>query len=142
MYFFDPVSGRRRRALLRDQFVHGLHKAGDRADARIRDLGHRAYGAYAEACGTITHAGERVSDAVLIDRVRSMIGRHTSHARAIEVCADNGTVTLCGPVLESEVNELLDAAEAVPGVCDVVNHLSVHDSPRNIPALQGTGQRG
>jgi hypothetical protein len=48
VYFLDPVSGRRRRALLRDQVVHGIHKTSNVADGRIRDLRNRAYGTYHE----------------------------------------------------------------------------------------------
>jgi hypothetical protein len=48
VYFLDPTSGRRRRGLVRDQFIHGIHKTGDAADAKVRDLRNRAYGTYHE----------------------------------------------------------------------------------------------
>jgi hypothetical protein len=51
IYFFDPVSGRRRRGLLRDQLIHGMtksRKVAKRADARYRDVKNRAYGTYHE----------------------------------------------------------------------------------------------
>jgi phytoene/squalene synthetase len=47
-YLYDPVAGRRRRALLRDKLIHGINKTGDVADARYRDLKNRAYGTYHE----------------------------------------------------------------------------------------------
>lgn len=53
MYFFDPVSGRRRRALLRDQFVHAQHEIGDYAEGTAKDLRNRAYGLVAEAKGFV-----------------------------------------------------------------------------------------
>jgi hypothetical protein len=53
MYFFDPVSGRRRRALLRDQLVHAQHQVADYAEGTAKDLRNRAYGLVAEARGMI-----------------------------------------------------------------------------------------
>jgi hypothetical protein len=49
MYFFDPVSGRRRRALLRDQVVRAQHDITDYAEGTAKDLRNRAYGLVAEA---------------------------------------------------------------------------------------------
>lgn len=48
MYYFDPVSGRRRRALLRDQLVHARHEIGDYAEGKSKDLRNRAQGVIAE----------------------------------------------------------------------------------------------
>jgi hypothetical protein len=47
-YFFDPVAGRRRRALLRDKVVRTARVTSERADARMRDIRNRAYGTYHE----------------------------------------------------------------------------------------------
>jgi hypothetical protein len=53
MYFFDPVSGRRRRALLRDQLGHARKKIGENAEGTARDLRNRARGLAAEARKTL-----------------------------------------------------------------------------------------
>jgi hypothetical protein len=53
MYFFDPVSGKRRRALLRDQLVHAQHELGEYAEGTATDLRNRAYGMVAEARGMV-----------------------------------------------------------------------------------------
>jgi hypothetical protein len=53
MYFYDPVSGKRRRALLRDQLVHARHEIGDYAEGTTKDLRNRAYGLVAEARGLV-----------------------------------------------------------------------------------------
>ena len=53
MYFFDPDSGKRRRALLRDQLVHARHEIGDYAEDTTKDLRNRAYGLVAEARGLV-----------------------------------------------------------------------------------------
>lgn len=49
MYFFDPVSGRRRRAAVRDQAVHYGNEIRETTSATAQDLGNRAKGLYAGA---------------------------------------------------------------------------------------------
>jgi hypothetical protein len=49
MYYFDPVLGNRRRALVQDQITHLMTKSRRVADAKWRDTQNRMYGAYAEA---------------------------------------------------------------------------------------------
>lgn len=53
MYFFDPVSGRRRRALARDQMAHAQHEIAECSQAAVKDLQNRAYGLVAEARGMV-----------------------------------------------------------------------------------------
>jgi hypothetical protein len=49
MYLLDPEHGRRRRALIRDQFVHARSVVRKRATGAARELSNRAYGAAMEA---------------------------------------------------------------------------------------------
>src|SRR5687767_316457 len=107
MYVFDPSRGRRRRALVRDQFTRLGHKAGDGLDAAARDLSNRAVGRVAEARRRFR--ADQATDDILVERVRAELGRVVSHARAIDVEARDGRVRLCGPILTHEVNSLLDA---------------------------------
>jgi hypothetical protein len=51
MYFFDPVSGKRRRALARDQMTHYQKEVTQYAEGTAKDLRNRAQGIYAEARG-------------------------------------------------------------------------------------------
>jgi hypothetical protein len=139
MYLLDPDRGKRRRALLRDKVRHGLHKAGDAIETAAVDLGHRAAGLVAETRSRLRK--DEVSDAVLVERVRSKIGRVVSHPRAIEVTAGQGRVTLSGPILAEEVNDLLATVAAVRGVAGMENRLEVHPEAGDVPALQG-GRRG
>jgi hypothetical protein len=53
MYYFDPVSGNRRRALLRDKLTHVRHRASDYAEGTAKDLRNRAHGVVAEARSAI-----------------------------------------------------------------------------------------
>jgi hypothetical protein len=73
--------------------------------------------------------------------VRSKIGRIVSLPASIQVTAQNGNVTLSGPVLASEVSHLLSCVKWVPGVKDVNNNLEVHEQAENHPALQGGRER-
>ncbi len=55
MYFFDPVDGRRRRALIRDQLRHWLGKSDDALAATARDMANRARGLLAMLARALTN---------------------------------------------------------------------------------------
>ena len=61
MYFYDPVSGKRRRALLRDQLTHARHEVRGYAESTAKDLRNRARGFAAEARGMLEKVRERRS---------------------------------------------------------------------------------
>jgi uncharacterized membrane protein len=106
-----------------------------------RDLSNRASGLVAETRSRMTR-GDEASDDVLIERVRSKMGRVASHTKAIGVTANSGRVTLSGPILECEVNDLLRCVSSVRGVTEVDNDLQVHRLPDNVPELQGGRRPG
>jgi uncharacterized membrane protein len=135
MFLLDRDRGPRRRALLRDQIVHALRRARELLDKGARDLNHRIRGIAAELRPRANEA--KVSDDQLALRVRAKMGRYTSHARAIEVKAQDGHVSLHGPILASEEKPLVAAVAAVPGVTSVDNHLEIHQDADGVPALQG-----
>jgi hypothetical protein len=135
MYLYDPQMGRRRRALTRDRFIRLGHRIDDSIDVTARDFTNRAVGLWAEMQSCMTSDG--VSDEVLAERVRSRLGGLVSHTSALDVRAEQGRVTLSGPVLRGEVGSLLKEVAAVRGVRDLENRLEVHDEPGNIPGLQG-----
>ena len=138
-YLFDPVQGNRRRSLLRDQVVHAMTKSCAGADATWRDILHRSYGTMAEMRGALS--GDDASDDVLCARVRAKIGRYVSHPSSIEVKANNGRVTLSGPILAHEVDDLMTAVSSVKGVGEVENRLEVHETAGDVPGLQGGRRR-
>ena len=135
MYLLDPQQGRRRTALARDRLTRLARITSDFADASLRDLGQRSTGLSAELRGLLRP--DTTSDEVLVDRVRSRIGRLTSHPHAVKVAAAAGGVTLSGPVLADEEGQLLQGVRSVRGVRRVENRLDVHRSADGIPALQG-----
>ncbi len=139
MYLLDPDRGRRRRALLRDQLVSGMHKVEDLGEdvaAASRDVQNRARGVVAEAQSRLR--SEEVDDSVLEARVRSEMGHAVSNPSAIHVTARDGRITLTGPILAQEVDSLLSTVRSVRGVSEVENRLDVHERPGNISGLQGT----
>jgi hypothetical protein len=139
MYFFDPVLGRRRRSLVRDQFIHLANKSCDVADAKYRDMQNRLYGTFAEMRSALRH--DEPTDEVLTDRVRATIGRYISHPSAIDVTVRKGVVTLSGPIPAREVDDLMCAVHSVRGVTTVKDYLNVDQSPGTQTALQDSGQR-
>jgi len=139
MYFLDPVQGRRRRLLVRNQFTGLTHRIGNFIDKAIRDAEHRVVGTVSEFRAALT--SEKIDDDVLAERVRSKIGRCLSHPRAIEVMARNGRVVLGGPILQHEVPGLLTAVWRVRGVQNVEDHTVAHTEAENLAELRGGRQR-
>lgn len=139
MYFLDPERGRRRRALVRDEIEHLRHQLQDELDAGSRDATNRARGVVAMIARFFdpAEADDRLVDA----RVRSTLGRLTSHPRAIDVTVEDGRVRLDGAILASEVDRVRAAVVRVRGVASFDDGLEVHESAANVPELQGPGRR-
>ena len=135
-FMADPRRGGRRRALVRDQFVRAGRKARDAVDATARDLANRTSGTIAATRSRWTD--EPTDDRRLVERVRAKLGRACSHPHAIIVDAADGRVTLRGPILASELDDVLTTVGSVRGVSSVTNELEAHQSGEGIPALQGT----
>jgi len=135
MALFDPDRGKGRRTVLRDKAASAAGAVGKGAGKTWRDLRHRAQGAAARA-RTLVDRVDRRGD-VLAARVRSRLGRLTSHPRAITVAADGSNVTLSGQVLAAEAEAVLAGVRAVPGVEAVEDRLVRYETANGIPALQG-----
>jgi uncharacterized membrane protein len=136
MYYFDPARGRHRRALVRDQLVHAGHKADHGVSVVARDSRNRVIGVGA-GLRSLFDRGQP-DDAVLVERVRAHLGRVVTHPHSVKVEANNGVITLSGPILEDEVPLLIDCTLGIPGVRDLQNRLDVHAEPGDLPGLQGT----
>jgi len=135
MYIFDPVAGQRRRALARDKLARLRKAAQQAARVTLRDLKNRTLGTVAE--GRAAFLEDTVDDSVLADRVRSKLGFLVRHPSSINVQANDGRVTLSGPVLTDEVQQLIAGVASVRGVRDVENRLEVHETGDKVPGLQG-----
>jgi uncharacterized membrane protein len=139
MYLTDPDRGKRRRALLRDRSVRAMNGLSCFLDKAQRDAANRAEGVFSTVGALFRN--RPVSDYVLLQRVRSRLGRAVSHPHAIEVNCNGGRIVLKGPVLDHEVPRLMRCVRAVPGVMGVENKLDVHHSSENISSLQGGVRR-
>jgi len=136
--------GRRRRALVRDQADHFAHTAPEAINVGLRDLKNRSRGMVAATRRWLVKS--YADDSVLSGRIRSELGFLSSHPSSIEVTVDNGVVTLRGPILEHEVDRMLQEVGRIEGVKAVENRLEVYESGAAIPGLQGepsprTGRR-
>ena len=139
MYVFDPVTGRRRRAQARDKVTHFQKQATQATVVTATDLKNRALGFLAEGRARIF--GNHVDDTVLTERVRSKLGFLVRHPSAIEVEVNQGRVTLRGPVLTDEVQQLVRGVQSVRGVREVENRLEAHETAEDIPSLQGVTEK-
>lgn len=140
MYFADPQNGRRRRALVANRYTHLTTRLRDGAQVARRDVSHRASGLAAQV-RRFFNGGASADDVVLVERVRSALGRVTSHPGAIEVDAMEGRVELRGVALSHEAEGIVARVRRVPGVRSVDSDLVLHDEPGSIPSLQGVARR-
>jgi BON domain-containing protein len=135
MYLLDRDRGRRRRAMMRDKAIHALSESRRSMKITARDFRNRVRGLSAGARTLINQT--LVSDEVLVERVRSKMGRVVSHPHSISVSAYDGRVTLSGPILTNEVNKLIVCASSIPGVTGVENMLEPHEEAGDVRGLQG-----
>jgi hypothetical protein len=139
MYLFDPAHGRRRRALLRDQTLRARTDIHSVIDAGIRDLANRASALRGKARSMLVRRS--ATDHVLVERVRSKMGRYVAHPSAVEVSALGGEVTLSGSILAHEHSDFVDVVGEIDGVKNVIDRLSVFETAEGISELQGERQR-
>ncbi|MGH7679743.1 MAG: BON domain-containing protein [Gemmatimonadaceae bacterium] len=130
MYFLDPDRGNRRRHLAGDQARKALRHRRRELHEAVENARNHAVGAMAEARGRLSR--EAVHDAQLVERVRSELGRHVEHPRAIDVFVENGNVTLTGAVAPSEIAEAENAACSVRGVQCVTNRLVAREADTGV----------
>lgn len=140
MYLADPLTGARRRAMIRDQAVHGVRRTEVAWGKASRDLEHRIEGVRSRVA-SLGSAEDEPSDEKLHARVRSRIGRAVTHPHAVHTQVEGGHVTLSGPILRREYDPLMDEVRDVPGVRSVEDRLDVHEARGREPSLQGVGRR-
>lgn len=122
MYYFDPIIGRRRRALVRDRGVARRHELEALARAKSKRAIDRTRGAMARR--RAERANEPVDDVLLHERVRAKLGHLVAHPSAVEVNVQDGRVVLSGRVDVEELDDLLDTVSMMLGVTAVENRLS------------------
>ena len=131
MYFLDPSTGGRRRALVRDQAVHWQRKVARAARATAADVRQRTRGVIARVRGAFDH--EPVPDELLLERVRAVIGHRVWSPRGLRIAAHDGRVLLRGWIREGELEPLLRCIDQVRGVREVDHQLEVRAVPKDAP---------
>ena len=121
MYFLDPVAGRRRRALARDQGVSAAHDLEEGARKARRRVSDHAQGAAAELRSTMDDAP--VSDEKLEARIRSTLGHMVDRPGDITVQVNDGHVVLGGTANPDEVASVTRELAGMNGVADVENRM-------------------
>src|SRR5260370_19506344 len=134
VYFLDPDTGGRRRALAKDRAVNFVKEADRAIGKASRDLSNRARGTVAEARSLLPFRD--VSDEVLVEQVRARIGRVISYPHFVEVSARDAAITLSGAVLERELGDLVSTVSSLRHVLSVRNELKGYERPQDIPGIQ------
>jgi len=136
VYYFDASrSGGSRPAAL-ERSAQAARRSLSRLQAASRDLAHRAYGIGAFATAWWRHAS--VPPPILVQRVRTRLGRAVSHPGAVHVDVDpQGTVQLSGSVLAWEHEPLRRTVAGIPGVRAIRDALQVYESAEHESALLG-----
>lgn len=124
MYYLDPVAGRRRRSLVRDQAVSVRHDAERYARAKSKRAADHVQGALAKTRAKI--APRPVDDEQLRERIRARLGHVIDHPSALEVDVRGGQVVLSGDVQNPEMEIAVETISKMHGVQAIVIHLTPH----------------
>jgi osmotically-inducible protein OsmY len=130
-YLFDPQSGRRRRALLRDRSAGLVRRSFRRLGRAGRHVEAEAYGVSQKAQHLREEPKPRPDDATLAQKVETEIFRDADVPKGqINVNAENGIVVLRGEVGTPDlIRDLEERARKVQGVERVENLLHLPGSP-------------
>jgi osmotically-inducible protein OsmY len=130
-YLFDPQSGRRRRAVLRDRGAALARKSFRRLGRAQRHAQAEAYGLSQKAHHLREEAKPRPDDATLAQKVETEIFRDPEVPKGqINVNAENGTVVLRGEVNTPDlIRDLEERTRKVQGVEEVENLLHLPGTP-------------
>jgi osmotically-inducible protein OsmY len=130
-YFFDPTSGRRRRAMTRDRTAGLVRQSWRRLGRAQRAAQAEAYGLSQKARHLSEEPKPTPDDATLAHKVETEIFRDADVPKGqINVNAENGVVVLRGEVGTPEmIRDLEDRARKVQGVQEVENLLHLPGTP-------------
>jgi osmotically-inducible protein OsmY len=130
-YFFDPQSGRARRAALRQRLPAFFRRRAREAQRLGRAATSEAYGLKQKA----THRGEapkpEPNDETLAAKVETELFRDADVPKGqININAQDGVVQLRGEVPSQDmIEDLAEKARSVHGVRDVENLLHIPGQP-------------
>jgi osmotically-inducible protein OsmY len=130
-YFFDPDSGRRRRALARDRVPAFLRQGRRKAEQMGRAASAEASGAAQKVEHLKEEEKPQPDDVTLARKVETEIFREADVPKGqINVNAENGVVVLRGEVGKPElIRDLEEKTRKVQGVREVENLLQTPKRP-------------
>lgn len=141
MYLLDPIRGKRRRAIARDEAGHAVRVARRAGTGRLRDAFNRVAGLATEGLARLK--GEPgLDDDVLAQRVRSRLGHIAEHPEGIDVAARSGTITLTGWAFVGEIDKIVKGVSRVRGVAHVDPRLETRGSAVMAPGHHGPNLGG
>ena len=132
MYYLDPVAGRRRRSLVRDQAVSVRHDAERYARAKSKRAADHVQGALAKTRAKI--APRPVDDEQLRERIRAKLGHVIDRPSALEVEVRGGQVVLSGDIQNPEMEVAVETISKMHGVHAIVTHLTPHAGGEQVPS--------
>lgn len=129
-YLFDPQSGRRRRAMLRDRSAALVRQGGRETTKLGRAAAAEAHGV-SQKVQHLKEEPREYDDATLAQKVQSEVFRDTDVPKnQVNVNAEEGIVVLRGEVEGPElIDELVERTRKVQGVRDVQNLLHLPGTP-------------
>jgi uncharacterized membrane protein len=125
-YFLDRENGRDRRERFARKAKHLAKAMVDETALGVRDSQHRLFGTAREAWLAFRH--EHLDDRVLVERIRSRMGRIVSHPHKIHVASDEGTVTLWGQLPPREAGTLIHTVTGMRGVKEIRDHIELREA--------------
>jgi uncharacterized membrane protein len=137
MYLLDPARGRRRRTRIIEAVHHAERVERELLGRAARDAKHRVHGLTERV---IHRSSPDVSDEVIVERIRSRLGRVVSHPRAVDVAVVQGRAILRGAIFAHEAPKAVAVTRSTPGVRAVIDRLERHLTAGRIPSLQGMGR--
>jgi osmotically-inducible protein OsmY len=133
VYFLDPDSGNRRRAVTRDKATSTANKAAGQAAGQAKAATQRAKGAVHDATPSVAEKAKatQLNDADLARKVETEIFRDADVPKGkINVNAEDGVIFLRGEIDDVDlIDELEKAARKVQGVRQVENLLHAPGAP-------------
>ncbi len=130
-YFFDPNSGARRRALVRDKIASVFRGGARKTEQLGRSVASEATGVAQKVTHLREEPKEQPDDVTLARKVETEIFRDDDVPKGqININAEDGKIVLRGEVERPEmIRDLEERARNVQGVRDVENLLHTPGEP-------------
>jgi uncharacterized membrane protein len=137
MYFLDPDSGDRRKAMVRDRLTRMQSKGDEAVETAVNDLRNRLRGVFSNGMAMVSE--DDLPDQAVEARIRARMGLLARHPGDVMLTVQNGRVVLEGNMLQNEVEGFVSGIQRMKGVREVQNNLHVHQDAGDNPRLQGAG---